>query len=127
MNAIHIPIDRIVGAAIKRRRKQMGMSQVDLGHAVELGFQQIRKYERGDSSITVARLWRFAEVMDVPIAYFFQDLVQNTALPVPTATDADQIQYLFERIDHADVRRTLLELTRVVAAFEPPKPWRTPE
>ncbi len=123
MDAAGLNIDLIVGTAMKRRRRQMGMSQVDLGHAVELGFQQIRKYERGDSSITVARLWRFAQVMEVPIAYFFQDLMQSAASPTPAASDADQIQYLFDRIDHADVRRTLLELTRVVATFEPPKPW----
>ena len=50
------------------------MSQTHLGDAVNLSFQQVQKYERGTDRISVGRLVSMAQVLDVPITYFFEDL-----------------------------------------------------
>ena len=53
------------------------MSQDKLGRAVGLTFQQIQKYEKGFNRISVGRLWEISRILNVPIAYFFEDLPRS--------------------------------------------------
>ena len=68
------PIDMHVGARVWARRKQFGMSQTELGNALNLSFQQVQKYENGTNRISSSRLHQISQVLDVPISYFFDDL-----------------------------------------------------
>jgi len=51
------------------------VSQDDLGEAVGVSFQQIQKYEVGESTISAARLWAICAALGVPPDYFFEGLV----------------------------------------------------
>ena len=42
--------------------------------AVDLTFQQIQKYERGTNRISASRLHQFSKILDVPVAYFFEEM-----------------------------------------------------
>ena len=68
------PIDIHVGKHVRARRTLMGLSQSKLGNAINTTFQQVQKYERGMNRISSSRLYQIAEVLDVPIPYFFDDL-----------------------------------------------------
>ncbi len=68
------PIDAHVGSRIRLRRTLMGMSQERLGEALGLTFQQIQKYERGVNRVGASRLFDLSRVLDVPIAFFFDDM-----------------------------------------------------
>lgn len=70
-------IDRHIGNRIKLRRNYLKMSQDKLGRAVGLTFQQIQKYEKGFNRISVGRLWEISRILNVPIAYFFEDLPRS--------------------------------------------------
>ena len=74
------PIDAHVGTRIRLRRTLMGMSQERLGEALGLTFQQVQKYERGVNRVGASRLFDLSRVLDVPIAFFFDDM------PAPLAT-----------------------------------------
>lgn len=50
------------------------MSQGKLGDTVGLTFQQIQKYERGANRIGASRLYDLSRVLDVSIAYFFEEM-----------------------------------------------------
>ncbi len=67
-------VDSHVGNRLRERRILLGMSQTRLGESLGLSFQQIQKYERGIDRISVGRLVHMAEVLDVPITYFFDEL-----------------------------------------------------
>jgi transcriptional regulator with XRE-family HTH domain len=71
------PIDIHVGKRVRARRTLMGLSQSKLGKAINTTFQQVQKYERGMNRISSSRLYQIAEVLDVPIPYFFDDLPAN--------------------------------------------------
>ncbi len=71
------PIDVHVGKRVRARRTLMGLSQLKLGKAINTTFQQVQKYERGMNRISSSRLYQVAEVLDVPIPYFFDDLPAN--------------------------------------------------
>ena len=50
------------------------MNQETLARALGLTFQQVQKYEGGANRISASRLSQIADVLGVPISYFFQDL-----------------------------------------------------
>lgn len=67
------PVDVHVGAKVRARRLELGMSQEKLGEAIGLTFQQVQKYEKGSNRIGSSRLVQIANALDVPPTYFFED------------------------------------------------------
>jgi transcriptional regulator with XRE-family HTH domain len=65
------PADARIGDRIRARRKVLGMSQAELGVAVDLTFQQIQKYERSINRVSASTMERLAGALGVPITYFF--------------------------------------------------------
>ena len=59
------------GDRLRTRRMMLGMSQTELGAALNVTFQQIQKYERGINSVRASGLERLAARLEVPISYFF--------------------------------------------------------
>lgn len=64
-------IDHLVGSRLKERRILMGLTQKDLGQAVNVSIQQIQKYEKATNRITCGKLYALAKFLDVSIAFFF--------------------------------------------------------
>lgn len=64
-------VDAQVGANIRARRIQLGISQERLAETLGLTFQQVQKYERGTNRISASRLHQISLALDLPIADFF--------------------------------------------------------
>ncbi len=75
------PIDVHVGSRIRLRRTLMGLSQERLGEALGLTFQQVQKYERGVNRVGASRLFDLSRVLDVPIAFFYDDMPESVGGP----------------------------------------------
>lgn len=73
------PIDIHVGARLKLRRMLLGISLESLGAAVGITFQQLQKYERGDNRVSASKLYLLAGALDVPVAFFFDDMAEGAA------------------------------------------------
>jgi transcriptional regulator with XRE-family HTH domain len=68
------PIAARVGARIRQRRGELGLTQGELGRQVGLSHQQIQKYEQGLARLGCTTLWDIAQVLDVDtFDYFFVD------------------------------------------------------
>ncbi|GAB5469827.1 MAG: hypothetical protein Kilf2KO_28570 [Rhodospirillales bacterium] len=67
-------IDIVIGARVKARRKELGITQEMLGIATGRSFQQIQKYERGQNRISASLLWLIGKILGVPVSYFFDGL-----------------------------------------------------
>lgn len=67
-------IDRHIGARIRQRRTELGISRMKLGAAIGVTYQQISKYERGVSRIAAALLYDIAHRLQKPVAYFYEGL-----------------------------------------------------
>src|ERR1700689_2334712 len=65
------PTDRHVGGRIRMRRMMPGMSQTELGDAVNITFQQVQKYEKGTNRVSASRMQQFGKILNVPVTYFF--------------------------------------------------------
>ena len=63
-----------IGARMRTRRRQLGLSQSDLAERLGVSFQQVQKYERGANRIGASRLYDLSRVLNVPVSFFFDDL-----------------------------------------------------
>src|SRR5688572_10163347 len=77
------PIDIHVGSRVRFRRMLLGMSQEKLGERLGLTFQQVQKYEKGINRIGASRLFDLAQVLGVPVQFFYDD----APLPEPRAIE----------------------------------------
>ncbi|HEY2357889.1 MAG TPA: helix-turn-helix transcriptional regulator [Phenylobacterium sp.] len=67
-------IDIHLGRRLRRRRRILGLTQQQLASACGVRFQQIQKYECAANRMSASRLWQLAEVLEVPVSYFYEGL-----------------------------------------------------
>ncbi|MCX5520623.1 helix-turn-helix transcriptional regulator [Kaistia defluvii] len=125
------PVDTHVGGRVRLRRMMQGMSQEKLGESLGITFQQIQKYEKGTNRIGASRLQHIAQVLEVPVSFFFEDAPGSStevgfaeSRPAAfvtdflTSTEGLQLNKAFVRIKDTKVRRRIVELVRAVAGEE---------
>ncbi len=66
------PIDRHVGSKLKQARQLRNLSQTEVAKRLELSFQQLQKYENGANRISASKLFELAQILNVPIPFFFE-------------------------------------------------------
>ena len=123
------PIDKHVGSRVRMRRMMLGMSQTKLGDALGLTFQQVQKYEKGTNRIGASRLQHISQILQVPVAFFFEDapMLPGQARGLSGAPSPDYVtDYLassdglgltraFMRIKKATLRRRIVDLVEQIA------------
>lgn len=90
-NDERLEIRKVVGARVRRRRKIMGLTLVDLAELVGCKMQQVQKYETGANEIGAVRLYQLAESLDVDVQYFFAPLQNDHAGDEPGMGEAGVI------------------------------------
>lgn len=125
-------IDRIVGENIYRQRRRLKLTQERLGELLGLTFQQVQKYEKGVNRVSAGRLYEIANVLEVPVGFFFEGagappfreapgLAEDTEGPQIAVLSDEVLQLIdaFQKIDDASLRRSLLATIQAAAsAFE---------
>ena len=72
-----------IGAKIRKRRKELGLSQEELAEKVGVSYQQVQRYENGSSTLNVENVQRIAHALGAPaIAFLGVDNSQVMAEPV---------------------------------------------
>ncbi|WP_299441058.1 helix-turn-helix transcriptional regulator [uncultured Rhodospira sp.] len=72
-------VDKYVGQRIRERRVMLGLSQQQMADMIGVTYQQAHKYERGINRISAGRLFEIAQVLNVPIGFFFDGLEKDGA------------------------------------------------
>jgi len=70
-------IDLHIGKNIKLTRIKSGRSLQDLADILNVSFQQIQKYEKGQNKISSGNLFLISEFLDANINHFFEGLYDN--------------------------------------------------
>jgi transcriptional regulator with XRE-family HTH domain len=109
----------------------IGMSQERLGDLLGLTFQQVQKYERGINRIGAGRLYEVAEILGVPISFFYEgmDGVQVPAengsekpaavMDFLSSNEGIQLSTAYMGIKDVKVRRKILDLVRSISDDDP--------
>jgi transcriptional regulator with XRE-family HTH domain len=82
------PTDKHVGSRIRMRRMMLGLTQTDIATELGLTFQQVQKYEKGMNRIGASRLQHIAHILQVPVAFFFEDVLADEPTQKPTRKTA---------------------------------------
>ena len=129
------PIDKHVGERVRLRRMLLGMSQERLGDQLGLTFQQVQKYEKGVNRIGASRLFDLAQVLGVPIQYFYENMpTAVSGLPQApgfadkkgeayvsdflSSRDGVELNKAFARISDPRIRRSIVDMVRSIAGEE---------
>src|SRR3954451_131683 len=106
------PIDKHVGSRVRMRRMMLAMSQEKLGDALGLTFQQVQKYEKGTNRIGASRLQQISHILQVPVAFFFEDASDGTARRV-SVEDTRSLALLDDFISSPEGLRLVQSFMRI--------------
>lgn len=68
------PLDLALGARIRARRGQLGLSQDTIADEIGVTFQQVQKYERGLNRVSFSRLVAIAQALRCGVVDLIGDL-----------------------------------------------------
>ena len=127
-------IDVHVGSRVRLRRMFIGMSQEKLGEQMRLTFQQIQKYEKGTNRIGASRLFQLADVLGVPVGFFFEGLQtqgqragaagfaepqsETYVMDFLDSREGVELNRAFVRIKDPKVRKSIVDMVRAMADTE---------
>src|ERR1700682_1570318 len=83
------PTDKHVGSCVRMRRLMLDMSQTDVADALGLTFQQVQKYEKGSNRLSASRLQHLSQILQVPVAFFFEGAPAASGIPRAAREAAD--------------------------------------
>lgn len=72
-NLTNASINESIGYRVSRKRKEQGYSGQQVADRLGISQQQLSRYERGRSQISVGLLVRIAELLQTPVGWFFAD------------------------------------------------------
>jgi transcriptional regulator with XRE-family HTH domain len=110
--------DRHVGNRIRERRVMLGLSQQQLAQMIGVTYQQAHKYERGLNRISAGRLYEIAQVLNVPVSWFFEGLRADTPTieMTPRQRMCLELARNFAAIDNEKHQEALSQMARALAA-----------
>jgi transcriptional regulator with XRE-family HTH domain len=123
-------IDKHVGGRVRMRRMMLGVTQMNLGDALGIAFQQVQKYENGTNRVSASRLQHISHILQVPISFFFEEAPpvpgqykgNGATAPTPayvteflSSTEGLALTNAFMRIKQPKLRRSIVKLVEEIA------------
>lgn len=90
---------------MKYRRALVGLSQDEVATHLGITFQQVQKYENGKNRISAGRLLQVAELLRVPVQWFYEGL--NRGVDVVQNDNGEQRRVLAFALTSEGARLTL--------------------
>jgi transcriptional regulator with XRE-family HTH domain len=116
-------LELVIGARMRARRRQRGLSQSELAEQLGVSFQQVQKYERGANRVAASTLLTAARALGTTISWLVgeessgrdddEDVFRALSRP-----GALEILQAFNAIDDPRSRAALLALAREMAASD---------
>jgi transcriptional regulator with XRE-family HTH domain len=110
-----------MGRRIRLRRRETGISQIELAGHLGLSFQQMQKYEKGTSRIGAARLQQIAKRLGVDIPFFYDGDGKKSdvdSLLVANSVFSLRLLRAYTAIKDKTVQRRLVILVEMIAASQ---------
>ena len=105
-----------MGVRIRERRIMLGLTQQQLADLIGVTYQQAHKYERGINRVSAGRLFEVAQVLSVPVNYFFDGLEQESQRAIsPRERMCLELSRNFAQIPNERHQEALSQLARALA------------
>ncbi|MEJ2183944.1 MAG: helix-turn-helix transcriptional regulator [Nitrospirota bacterium] len=106
-----------IGSLIREMRKAAGMSQMRLAEKIGVSYQQVQKYEKGASKLSVQRLTQIANVFGVPVTAFLENdkldkVAESQAAFSNLSDDEAKLLMLYRRLRRKKLKDGFVEMLR---------------
>lgn len=108
-------IDHEIGHRVRHLRKVKGITQSELANALGLSFQQVQKYEKGVSRVSVQLLMMIAEYLEVDIGELIDAPDPQRAGEDPSEAEIRDLVAAFGSLEDRAMRSAILELVKKLA------------
>jgi len=110
-------VNQIIGDRLRVRRQLLGLTQEEIAERCGLTFQMVSKYENGHSSISVYRLLKFADELEVPLEYLIRGFGKTETIPddmVSTLAKRNnsEVLRLFDDLEDPAVQAIFVQMLR---------------
>ncbi len=82
----------------------MKLSQKELENSLGVSFQQIQKYEKGLNRVSAGRLLEIANLLEVPMSFFYADIIATKEDPPTKEPPSHDDQEIYSEKEHALLR-----------------------
>ncbi len=108
-----------IGAKIKKRRIELGISQEQLAETLDVTYQQVQRYENGTNRLNVENIQLIADILSLPVSYFFESdekvmIVGEEASPYLLAQESKLMRY-FRKIGSNRSRSLVIQVAQLAA------------
>ena len=94
----------------------LGLTQQQLAELIGVTYQQAHKYERGINRVSAGRLFEVAQVLSVPVSYFFDGLDQESGRGIsPRERMCLELARNFAEIQNEKHQEAVSQLARALA------------
>jgi transcriptional regulator with XRE-family HTH domain len=112
-----MPIDLHISSVIKKRRKQLNLTQKYIAEQIGISIQQLQKYENGQNKVSTSKLIEFSKILKFNIKDLFirYETSSNHALKEATLQESDnpfhlQAMDLFSRIKCHKTQKKIINM-----------------
>ncbi|MEK7326244.1 MAG: helix-turn-helix transcriptional regulator [Chloroflexota bacterium] len=109
---------REIGEKIKKKRRELGISQEELAERLEVTYQQVQRYENGTNRLNVENIQVIADVLEAPVSYFFgngrKDIMSEELTPY-LPVDENRLLGYFRRIRTKNLKSLVLQVAKLAA------------
>lgn len=92
-------INLCIGRKLREKRKKAGLTLEKISEALLVTYQQIQKYESGQSKIPINKLYEFSRLYKVPIQDFFDDIAADTLSKNTCMTIAKDNAFITDKVE----------------------------
>ena len=111
-----------IGKTIREARIASNLSQMKLAEKVGLSYQQIQKYEKGASELSLTRLFQIAEALELPPDTFFRrkelSVAESPSLYGKISDEEESLLRLYRKIGSGKKKKLIISLLKVMAERE---------
>lgn len=113
-----VKTSREVGEKIKKRRKELCISQESLAEILGVTYQQVQRYENGTNKLNVENIQIIADALSGPVSYFFEPekaSIVAEKLVLYQATNEGRLLRYFRKIKNNSSKNTVTQVARLAA------------
>jgi transcriptional regulator with XRE-family HTH domain len=118
-------IDAHVGSRIVERRRALALTRGELAAALGVSGEQLRRYEAGVATVTIARLHEIGATLAVPVEYFYAAIDERMTSGrkarrggEPSAREVARVVRYCRQLGDVEVRQRFIALIDAISAAE---------
>ncbi len=120
MQVKKIKTSREIGNKVKKKRREIGISQEELAEKLGVTYQQVQRYENGMNKLNVENIQVIANTLDVPVSFFFDNgrkeinVVSEEVMSYLPVDESRLLGY-FRRARTSNLKSLVLQVAKLTA------------